>query len=130
MHQPARILKAYVEALSWFCERKIQNNSILDSTAILSKNPSREEEKKNFFRTNQSEGDKLPSTPRQSKKGGKVPQPTLTPPRLPPSPVAQYELTNPLKLPVPLPLLYSIKKIHRFHSQLLRHCVKRVPARA
>ena len=40
------------------------------------------------------------------------------------------ELTNPLKLPFPRPLLYSIKKIRRFHSGLLRRCVKRVPARA
>ena len=80
-----------------YCERKIQNNSILDGTAILSENPSREEEKKKKpFQTNQSEGDKLPSTPRQSKKGGRVPHPSLTPPRLPASPAAQDELANPL----------------------------------
>ena len=40
------------------------------------------------------------------------------------------ELTNPLKRPFPLHLLYSIKKIRCFHSGLLHRCVKRVSVRA
>ena len=78
----------------------MQNDSILDSTAILSEKPLPRRRKK-LFQTNQSEGDTLPSTPRQSKKGRKASQPTLTPPSLPASPAAQSELTNPPKLPSP-----------------------------
>ena len=71
---------------TWVCERKILNNFILDSIAILRENPSREEEKK-LPQTNQSEGDELLSTPRQSRRAGEVPHPTPIPPRLPASPV-------------------------------------------
>ena len=90
------------------------------------KNPSREEEKNFFKPTNQKETS-CPPPLGNRRRAGK----SLTPPRLPASPAAQYELANPPKLPFPLPLLYSIKKIHHLHSGLLRQCcVKRVPARA
>ena len=88
------------------------------------KNPSREEENNSFKPTNQETS--CPPPLGNLRRVGK----SLTPPRLPASPAAQCELANPPKLPFPLPLLYSIKKICHFHSGLLRHCVKRVPARA
>ena len=78
----------------------MQNDSILDSTAILSEKPL-PRRRKNFFKPTNQKETRCPPPPRQSKKGRKASQPTLTPPRLPASPAAQYELTNPPKLPSP-----------------------------
>ena len=95
-----------------------QMTPFVDSTAILSKTPSRGEKTK--FKEKETQ------RANQGRTGKSLTPLTLTHQSVANTTPLVEELTNPLKLPFPLPLLYSIKMICRFHRGLLRRCVKKV----